>query len=120
MWDWIHPIPYITLFARVIKNPIELLIILFTLSHTTFLECTHLRKAFPCLCTSKAFGMLIIFTVVSFFVLAPPGEVYTDYVATRWYRAPELLVGDTCYGRYINVIAIFLTFKETAKTKVDV
>ena len=28
-----------------------------------------------------------------------PGEVYTDYVATRWYRAPELLVGDTKYGR---------------------
>ena len=27
------------------------------------------------------------------------GEVYTDYVATRWYRAPELLVGDTQYGR---------------------
>ncbi|VDP70509.1 unnamed protein product [Echinostoma caproni] len=24
--------------------------------------------------------------------LAAPGEVYTDYVATRWYRAPELLV----------------------------
>ncbi|KAM7376940.1 hypothetical protein PAMA_013629 [Pampus argenteus] len=23
------------------------------------------------------------------------GGVYTDYVATRWYRAPELLVGDT-------------------------
>lgn len=28
-----------------------------------------------------------------------PGEVFTDYVATRWYRAPELLVGDTKYGR---------------------
>ena len=27
------------------------------------------------------------------------GEIYTDYVATRWYRAPELLVGDTQYGR---------------------
>ena len=34
------------------------------------------------------------------FYPAPPGEVYTDYVATRWYRAPELLVGDTSYGRY--------------------
>ena len=31
--------------------------------------------------------------------LAQPGEAYTDYVATRWYRAPELLVGDTKYGR---------------------
>lgn len=28
-----------------------------------------------------------------------PGENYTDYVATRWYRAPELLVGDTQYGK---------------------
>ncbi|KAK2161914.1 hypothetical protein NP493_1551g00045 [Ridgeia piscesae] len=27
--------------------------------------------------------------------LAQPGEPYTEYVATRWYRAPELLVGDT-------------------------
>lgn len=32
-------------------------------------------------------------------VMAQPGEEYTDYVATRWYRAPELLVGDTRYGR---------------------
>ncbi|VEL15695.1 unnamed protein product [Protopolystoma xenopodis] len=30
--------------------------------------------------------------------LAAPGEAYTDYVATRWYRAPELLVGDPNYG----------------------
>uniref|UniRef100_A0A1I8F320 Protein kinase domain-containing protein n=1 Tax=Macrostomum lignano TaxID=282301 RepID=A0A1I8F320_9PLAT len=28
-----------------------------------------------------------------------PGDEYTDYVATRWYRAPEpALVGDTQYG----------------------
>uniref|UniRef100_A0A2K5Y232 Cyclin dependent kinase like 4 n=1 Tax=Mandrillus leucophaeus TaxID=9568 RepID=A0A2K5Y232_MANLE len=27
-----------------------------------------------------------------------PGDAYTDYVATRWYRAPELLVGDTQCG----------------------
>ena len=32
-------------------------------------------------------------------MLAQPGEIYTDYVATRWYRAPELLVGDTKYGK---------------------
>ena len=33
--------------------------------------------------------------------VANPGDVvvYTDYVATRWYRAPELLVGDTKYGK---------------------
>ncbi len=29
------------------------------------------------------------------------GEVYTEYVATRWYRAPELLVGDAKYGKYV-------------------
>lgn len=30
------------------------------------------------------------------------GEAYTDYVATRWYRAPELLVGDTQYGKWVD------------------
>jgi len=35
--------------------------------------------------------------------LAQPGESYTDYVATRWYRAPELLVGDTKYGKYVEL-----------------
>lgn len=29
----------------------------------------------------------------------PESAVYTDYVATRWYRAPELLVGDFKYGK---------------------
>lgn len=32
-------------------------------------------------------------------LLSAVAETYTDYVATRWYRAPELLVGDTRYGR---------------------
>ena len=32
-------------------------------------------------------------------LMAAPGEIYTDYVATRWYRAPELLVGDSQYGK---------------------
>ncbi|NWX28592.1 CDKL2 protein, partial [Notiomystis cincta] len=38
--------------------------------------------------------------------LATSGEVYTDYVATRWYRAPELLVGDSKYGRPVDVWAV--------------
>nr|CAB3229509.1 cyclin-dependent kinase-like 2 [Phallusia mammillata] len=38
--------------------------------------------------------------------LAAPGEIYTDYVATRWYRAPELLVGDTKYGRPVDIWAV--------------
>lgn len=35
-----------------------------------------------------------------------PAENYTDYVATRWYRSPELLVGDTNYGPAVDVWAI--------------
>ncbi|XP_033113910.1 cyclin-dependent kinase-like 4 [Anneissia japonica] len=38
--------------------------------------------------------------------LAAPGEVYTDYVATRWYRSPELLVGDTKYGKAVDIWAV--------------
>eukprot|EP00729_Bicosta_minor_P016414 gene16414-6442_t len=44
--------------------------------------------------------------------LAGPGAVYTDYVATRWYRAPELLVGDTQYGPPVDVWAIGCVFCE--------
>lgn len=40
--------------------------------------------------------------------IAQPGEIYTDYVATRWYRAPELLVGDTKYGKYVSFIIQFM------------
>jgi hypothetical protein len=38
-------------------------------------------------------------------VLAGPGARYTDYVSTRWYRAPELLVGDTAYGKSVDIWA---------------
>lgn len=41
-----------------------------------------------------------------------PGETYTDYVATRWYRAPELLVGDTQYGTPVDVWAVGCLFAE--------
>jgi cyclin-dependent kinase-like len=30
----------------------------------------------------------------------------TDYVATRWYRAPELLLGSTTYGKAVDLFAI--------------
>uniref|UniRef100_A0A1B0A3T7 cyclin-dependent kinase n=1 Tax=Glossina pallidipes TaxID=7398 RepID=A0A1B0A3T7_GLOPL len=46
------------------------------------------------------------------FGLQGPGENYTDYVATRWYRAPELLVGDTQYGTPVDVWAIGCLFAE--------
>ena len=31
--------------------------------------------------------------------LVQPTDTMTDYVATRWYRAPELLLSDPNYGR---------------------
>ena len=31
---------------------------------------------------------------------AMENPVLTDYVATRWYRAPEILLGSTRYGRF--------------------
>lgn len=45
-------------------------------------------------------------------VLTGPGDEYTDYVATRWYRGPELLVGDTQYGPPVDVWAIGCVFAE--------
>lgn len=39
-------------------------------------------------------------------------ENFTEYVATRWYRAPELLVGDTQYGTPVDVWAIGCVFCE--------
>ncbi|KAL7754453.1 hypothetical protein RI367_000434 [Sorochytrium milnesiophthora] len=44
--------------------------------------------------------------------LAGPGAKYTDYVATRWYRAPELLVGDTEYGKPVDIWAVGCIFSE--------
>ena len=34
------------------------------------------------------------------------GGILTDYVATRWYRAPELLLGSTNYGKEVDLWAI--------------
>lgn len=41
-----------------------------------------------------------------------PPALYTDYVATRWYRAPELLVGDVRYDSKVDVWAIGCLFGE--------
>ncbi|XP_019334047.2 cyclin-dependent kinase-like 3 isoform X5 [Alligator mississippiensis] len=38
--------------------------------------------------------------------LAAPGDIYTDYVATRWYRAPELVLKDTVYGKPVDIWAL--------------
>uniref|UniRef100_A0A3Q3WKX0 cyclin-dependent kinase n=1 Tax=Mola mola TaxID=94237 RepID=A0A3Q3WKX0_MOLML len=45
-------------------------------------------------------------------ILTGPCDYYTDYVATRWYRAPELLVGDTQYGPAVDVWALGCVFAE--------
>jgi cyclin-dependent kinase-like len=42
------------------------------------------------------------------------GGRYTDYVATRWYRSPELLVGDTEYGKGVDTWAIGCIFAEVS------
>ena len=39
-------------------------------------------------------------------VVSKPTEELTDYVATRWYRAPELLLGSTNYGLGVDMWAI--------------
>ncbi|CAH1972671.1 unnamed protein product [Acanthoscelides obtectus] len=41
-----------------------------------------------------------------------PNEACTEYVATRWYRAPELLVGDPHYSSPVDVWAIGCLFAE--------
>ena len=46
------------------------------------------------------------------FLTFADNDEYTDYVATRWYRAPELLVGDTTYGFPVDVWAIGCVFAE--------
>lgn len=33
-------------------------------------------------------------------------QAFTDYVATRWYRAPELLIGEIYYDFKIDIWAI--------------
>ena len=40
------------------------------------------------------------------------GITLTDYVSTRWYRAPELLVGAPTYTHAIDVWAIGCIFVE--------
>ncbi|XP_044272508.1 cyclin-dependent kinase-like 4 isoform X2 [Tribolium madens] len=40
------------------------------------------------------------------------GEPCTEYVATRWYRAPELLVGESNYGAPVDIWAIGCLFAE--------
>lgn len=43
---------------------------------------------------------------------ASPDQKFTDYVSTRWYRAPELLVGDANYDKTVDIWAIGCIFVE--------
>lgn len=56
--------------------------------------------------------MSVIFSCLYVVYSAGPEDDYTDYVATRWYRAPELLVGDTQYGPPVDVWALGCVFAE--------
>ena len=38
--------------------------------------------------------------------LGGPGAKYSEYVATRWYRAPELLLGAAHYGLAVDIWAV--------------
>ena len=38
--------------------------------------------------------------------LGGPNTMYSEYVATRWYRPPELLLGYTKYGLAVDVWAL--------------
>lgn len=50
-------------------------------------------------------------------MIPAPGQNMTDYVATRWYRAPELLVGSEKYDYKVDVWAIGCVFAEMIKVK---
>jgi cyclin-dependent kinase-like len=39
-------------------------------------------------------------------------QKFTDYVSTRWYRAPELLVGEANYDKSVDIWAIGCIFVE--------
>lgn len=38
--------------------------------------------------------------------LGSKGSKHTDYVATRWYRAPELLLQFTNYDKKVDIFAL--------------
>jgi cyclin-dependent kinase-like len=40
------------------------------------------------------------------------GLKLSPYVSTRWYRAPELLVGDVCYGPGVDIWSVGCMFVE--------
>jgi len=47
----------------------------------------------------------------------PINPVLTDYVATRWYRAPEILLGSTRYGKAVDMWSLGCIFGEMLSGK---
>jgi serine/threonine protein kinase len=45
------------------------------------------------------------------------GDVLTDYIATRWYRAPEILLGSSRYGIEVDIWSLGCIFAEMICTK---
>lgn len=100
--------------------PSQLLLLAVTQTQTCVFPCNRKLISFTLLSLQKHLQLKIfshfqkhiilskkIPSFLMIFVCLPgPGENYTDYVATRWYRAPELLVGDTQYGPPVDVWAI--------------
>lgn len=42
---------------------------------------------------------------------------FTDYVSTRWYRAPELLLRSTVYNSPVDIFALGLIMAELFESK---
>ncbi|XP_062912452.1 cyclin-dependent kinase-like 1 isoform X4 [Mobula hypostoma] len=51
-------------------------------------------------------------------MLTTPRDAHTDNVATRWYRAPELLVGETQYEAAVDIWALGTIFAELVSGQV--
>lgn len=68
-----------------------------------------------CNCKLADFGLARSLSIKEISEATEGDACLTDYVATRWYRAPELLVGDTQYGPKVDVWAIGCVFVELVK-----
>lgn len=74
--------------------------------------CPNIRKNLWRLACLALIPLCFLFLSSRIPPAAGPSDYYTDYVATRWYRSPELLVGDTQYGPPVDVWAIGCVFAE--------